>query len=410
MGGRARLPRGTGKGRGGMFTGLKIKKLFGKFDYDIKINRGGVTIITGPNGYGKTTIFKILDALETYNLAIFFAVPFESIHIMDNSNLIMAIHRESAKEIIFSLKNGTEKLSVPNENKSWYFDTFFIQESISMPKIFFIKDQRLYRHIMDFDKATKLQGPEDGPNWFMKGIIAQKNAKDEFIPSVEYCSKQLSSYLKNAIASSTIISQQIDSSFPERLFDETNTIDEIEYNERYRNIMIVQKQLSKYGLSSVEEEKHASYRKENSKALLVYIKNAEEKMRVYGTILEKLNIFSEIIEKRMFVNKHFKISPEFGIRFITDDGDVLSLKDLSSGEQHEIILFYNLIFEGDENTLVLIDEPEMSLHIVWQKEFIDDLLTIVDLRKITIIVATHSPFIINAHGDLVVDLYENSKE
>jgi len=41
--------------------GIKIQKLFGQFDYTISLNQeDGITILSGPNGYGKTTILNII--------------------------------------------------------------------------------------------------------------------------------------------------------------------------------------------------------------------------------------------------------------------------------------------------------------------------------------------------------------
>lgn len=76
--------------------------------------------------------------------------------------------------------------------------------------------------------------------------------------------------------------------------------------------------------------------------------------------------------------------------------------DLSSGEQHLIILIYELLFKVESNTLLLIDEPELSMHISWQREFVDDLLKIIELNPIDVILATHSPSIINDHSNLMV--------
>jgi len=77
---------------------------------------------------------------------------------------------------------------------------------------------------------------------------------------------------------------------------------------------------------------------------------------------------------------------------------------LSSGEQHEVVLLFELLFKAKENSLVLIDEPEISLHVVWQKEFLNDIQEIIELQKIDVIIATHSPQIINDSWDLTVDL------
>ena len=69
-------------------------------------------------------------------------------------------------------------------------------------------------------------------------------------------------------------------------------------------------------------------------------------------------------------------------------------------------MLFELLFKVSPNTLVLIDEPEISLHVAWQKEFLNDLSKITELENIRVIVATHSPQIINEHWDLTVDLEE----
>ena len=93
-----------------------------------------------------------------------------------------------------------------------------------------------------------------------------------------------------------------------------------------------------------------------------------------------------------------------GIVVKTNDGSSLSLNELSSGEQEILVLFYKLIFESDVN-LLLIDEPEISLHIVWQKELLENLKSVVKLKKnIKVIIATHSPQIISHNWDLQIDL------
>ena len=87
-----------------------------------------------------------------------------------------------------------------------------------------------------------------------------------------------------------------------------------------------------------------------------------------------------------------------------DSGKTIPLNELSSGEQHELVLIYNLLFTVSENTLILIDEPDLSLHVGWQKSIISDIERIQNLRSLTVIMATHSPQIINDRWDLAVDL------
>lgn len=46
-----------------MITRLVIEKLFGRFNYIVELDRNNITIITGPNGFGKTTILKIISIM-----------------------------------------------------------------------------------------------------------------------------------------------------------------------------------------------------------------------------------------------------------------------------------------------------------------------------------------------------------
>lgn len=77
---------------------------------------------------------------------------------------------------------------------------------------------------------------------------------------------------------------------------------------------------------------------------------------------------------------------------------------LSSGEQHELVLLYDMLFKVKPNALVLIDEPELSLHILWQKEFMQDLLQIISIAHFDVLLATHSPYIVGERDDLLVEL------
>jgi predicted ATP-binding protein involved in virulence len=66
---------------------------------------------------------------------------------------------------------------------------------------------------------------------------------------------------------------------------------------------------------------------------------------------------------------------------------------------------YELLFKTESNDIILIDEPEISLHVSWQKVFVRDLLAVSDIQHISFLLATHSPQIINGRWDLTIDLY-----
>ncbi|KTT68054.1 hypothetical protein NS319_15705 [Sphingomonas sanguinis] len=66
----------------------------------------------------------------------------------------------------------------------------------------------------------------------------------------------------------------------------------------------------------------------------------------------------------------------------------------SSGQLALISSLLFLITEAGPNPIVLIDEPENSLHPAWQREYVDKLLAAMAYRDATIIIATHAPLVV----------------
>ena len=79
------------------------------------------------------------------------------------------------------------------------------------------------------------------------------------------------------------------------------------------------------------------------------------------------------------------------IRFI-QDGQTLSPYQLSSGEKQILVIMLTALVENGEHCALIMDEPEASLHIEWQKQLIG---LIRELNpNAQIILSTHSPAVI----------------
>lgn len=83
-------------------------------------------------------------------------------------------------------------------------------------------------------------------------------------------------------------------------------------------------------------------------------------------------------------------------RIVVQDsnGQELSLDTLSSGEFNIFKVVYRIIFKSYSNNILLIDEPEISLHIAWQYQLMR-IVSNVLVRKenMQMLITTHSPFI-----------------
>lgn len=400
-----------------MLTSIKIEKLFDIFDYDIEFKEEGITILTGPNGYGKTTVLTILDALATQNTFYFINLLFKKITLTLFDGNPIVLEKHIINEVVITI-GESEPVTLTSKSEKVDWAEFFSMFSNSLkkdipvsqeledkaqtnkfpklpkfPDVYFIREQRLLRSASD-NKTRQInsKGSEENIE-----IIAFSNTIEEY-------ARELYENIKETLAKSSQINQELDSSFPRRLFDQDSGISEDEFKHRFNKVKDIQKALNEFGLSDIKEDSHPTYKKENANALYVYIRDAEEKLAVFSELLGKLKAFTDILNEHRFTFKRIVISKEDGFKFYTDLGKLLKLSDLSSGEQHEVVLLYELLFKVKPGTLVLIDEPELSLHVVWQKQFLDDLFKIIELQKINIVVATHSPQIINNHWDLTVDL------
>ena len=67
---------------------------------------------------------------------------------------------------------------------------------------------------------------------------------------------------------------------------------------------------------------------------------------------------------------------------------------MSSGEQQVLILFSYIAFNSQDGKIFIIDEPELSLHIKWQEDFLEK-LELITPKTTQLILATHSPILAN---------------
>ena len=423
-------------------TSIKIDKLFEIFDYDISFsNKENLLIITGPNGFGKTTILNIIFNLFNRKLSFFAKLSFEKITICldekisitisknlrgDKSNLkfTFAQNDKIIKTLVYSkiinidilqgylpianvdidewIDHSSRNILSTNDLIDKYeeqlpddvlknvykFKSKKVDNILDSIKVHLIKEQRLFRTV-----KNQFDDYDDNEEQTITTETIQTYA-NELTRLMESYSNQL-----------FVISQELDSSYPNRLISETAKVSEEKYNVRFNKLKEKQEKLERFNLYE-GKLKVLKYSKDDSKALLVYLKDFEHKLGVFDNILEKLELFTNILNERRFTHKTIQIDRYQGFYFKTKKGKELELTQLSSGEKHEVILLYELIFNAKPNTLILIDEPEISLHVTWQKEFINDLLRIIEIQNIQVLTATHSPSIINGKWSLVYKLGE----
>ncbi len=102
-------------------------------------------------------------------------------------------------------------------------------------------------------------------------------------------------------------------------------------------------------------------------------------------------LFQDLIDK-LFDDTHKKIDRRSNeIQFI-QNGETLTPYQLSSGEKQMLVILLTVLIEDGEPYALIMDEPEVSLHIEWQQ------CLIALIRKLNphaqVILSTHSPALI----------------
>lgn len=128
----------------------------------------------------------------------------------------------------------------------------------------------------------------------------------------------------------------------------------------------------------------------------------------------KMKILQELLDKYM-MNKDVEVTPMGILVKSKDDNRNIPLNSLSSGEKKLIVIFMHCLF--NEDVPIIIDEPEISLSIIWQENLLPDLLEKTNIKQV--IIATHSSAVISDSSldkyiiplpDSIVDKGGNSNE
>ena len=119
-------------------------------------------------------------------------------------------------------------------------------------------------------------------------------------------------------------------------------------------------------------------------------------------ISQKKTRFQDIVDELFSDTGKKMIRTANELRF-TQIGEVLLPYRLSSGEKQILIILLTVLVEDDEPYVLFMDEPEVSLHMEWQKRLIDLCLEL--NPNVQIILTTHSPAVVmNGWVDSVTEV------
>lgn len=442
---------------------ISVSGLFGIFDHVIPLNMDErITVIHGPNGFGKTAMLRILSAFFNSRYSDLRTIPFSkfcvefdngsNVEIIKSSNsseeiennFVINFHDSDLHIVDFQPKRRPDIENLPLgilddyipglkriSSRKWLYTP--TQENLSLEEV-----------LERFGDSLGIFKSEAEPEWFEKlkkniyirliesqrllNLFPNRPFKsDDRTPSilstVSAYSYELAKLMQDKFKEYGTISQSLDRSFPMRVVKHQSSPDltdeplrnQLEkLGNRLNELEETRSRLIQVGLLDQDEDSEFQIQPQDidestKNALSVYVEDVGKKLNVFTEIATKINLLKRIINNK-FSYKEINFSKDNGFTFTTlydsslSDSKTLSRTDLSSGEQHELVLLYELLFKVEPNSLVLIDEPELSLHVGWQVQFLKDLQEITKLADLDILIATHSPDIIQDRWDLTVEL------
>jgi predicted ATP-dependent endonuclease of OLD family len=125
------------------------------------------------------------------------------------------------------------------------------------------------------------------------------------------------------------------------------------------------------------------------------LKKSDNRSKSLSEVLKKRDwLFDTLNELFKPTNKRFVESEEDSRpSILLSNGVKLSLFQLSSGEKQLLIILFTVLCQDEKPSILLLDEPEISLHTRWQHELIEIIRTL--NPNCQVIAMTHSPSIFN---------------
>ncbi len=443
---------------------IKVENLLGRFSHSVDFSADwDFVIVHGPNGVGKTKLLELVNALSRNELSRLSLIPFEAATLTYHDGTTLSAHHlnqvalpgmadetvesphvlrvvlerpntDPAAFVIDPTDQGSPELhrrriehELPVERRSanvWMdFDHGDLVTFAELKKRYskflpqladpaLMDDSEAYDAYREFVEELSTHLIET--QRLLEPTMERPGHRARDVPSVQMTvlkySEQLQQHLSNALADNSTTSQRLDRTFPERVLNapEPEVTDE-QIRERYAEQLRLRDRLAEVSLleeSATLPLPDRALAGWELRVLSMYLDDADEKLSTFKPLLDRLQLLTKIVNSR-FLFKKLVIDRHEGFKFQTDSEGDLGPAALSSGEQHELVLAYDLLFNVDEGSLVLIDEPEISLHVSWQQKFLDDLTLIAELQSLRFLIATHSPQVIHNWWNRARALYDD---
>lgn len=426
-------------------TRIEVNGFYNRFDiaHDFQ---SGINIIHGLNGTGKTTLIHILANLLNGDYYRFLYIPFFKIEAWFNDGNKVVIKnndfstlpeysqpKHSIRICINDDRRGilinekytdldNEKILDQEEASAIVLKEYTVNKVI-LPSAYF----PAFRTMIE---AWKTADINNGETFLSKSTNLSRKLFGQFTPSLNYPTPvDIENAINNEIQEIEKEIFNIDKELISQMYIDTLYVFSIDSpithpkdNNIVQNIEDIFKKISKYPISvDYLSATKIYYRIQDLLISNLSEVNQNELLKSLSFFMEALNkIKTKLREKFADIERYLSSVNDFlenkkleisklmfntnntfiQVRF--NDNDIIAgLGSLSSGERQVATMLYAATHMSQEE-VVLIDEPEISLHIDWQRLLLKKMSE--QLPNPQIIVCTHSPFIAEEYADNLKEL------
>lgn len=146
-----------------------------------------------------------------------------------------------------------------------------------------------------------------------------------------------------------------------------------------------------------------------ARVLLPYLDSVRARLVALTSAQKLIRLALDQMTRFFGNNPKVVYSPRRGLQFFTEGNETALLPaQLSSGQRQLVLLISTVLLARNTSRLFIIDEPELSLGVPWQREILDAILCCTEGTACQFMVATHSIEIITSNRDALVRLTRQS--
>lgn len=430
--------------------GIKLKSVEVKRDYSLNnmlkvcFSDYNISVIYGENGCGKTTLLRLINAFFSQNDSVFSQEKVISMLMVYSLDGI-------EKEVLVEKKERTEKIKDEDGNTmeqiSVYYDWSQYRKSalVGMSSILFgvnrgiansshISEEEIYDSILRTRYREKFDSSNDltmfchmlsrnlDMNQRRRRGRKIKSSLDLSSPVLDIDSVSMDVIEELLVEryerAKMISNDKVQKALFDTLADACDSLDDIDITEvDYHKLLLENKDRLILALTSgstntlseriVEilkavDAQGTVFENGESPLLKKLIVNMSNELNKESEYIQAVNRLEEIFNEYIGPEKYLQITEEGVIVRFHSSKETHKIGALSSGERHLLVLLTIFVIEGNRRHLFMVDEPEISLNMLWQRKLLPLLGELAPNAEI--IVASHSPSVAKANSNYLVEL------